>query len=1119
MSDIRHLRSWFHARERLGAFLFFACVVAIVYAPVVFFGKSLQSPSHHPNTVLPQGAYGYEGRRPFSAFSVDASGASFSEHPLNKIVGDMYRSGTLPLWNPYKGMGEPLPEQLGSSAFFPFQILQDISPVWLWDFFLLGRLLVAGFFSFLFLRLLMFSRAGALLGGLLYMLSGSMVWFINNEAMVNPAMMLPVVLWSLELVMQQVRPRSVAILAFSTACLFLAGPPMVIIYNALLAGCFFLFRIVFRHAADGPRNHSVGGAALGALCGLGLAAPLLLPFFEFLGHIHVLRAGTGLGSVEPMNFWLTIFPALSYFPADYRFIENGLWDRAGSTIGILPLMLITLGALCVVRARQTRKFFWFFGLFALTILLKNYGVFPATLLGKLPLLGTIWSPRWAAPAWTLGAAVAAAAGFDAIRFHGKEAWEAVAKHAASWPKLLYVGLITLGTSLIIGIGYMYYRLLDFLGAFENIRLGIEGYSWEGTVFYFGAILALLAIAVILVIRARKIKDAFPLLVLVCLAELWLFIPRGYSSLALLAAPMLSVLGLLLFLIWRQFKLAVFCVVAFAVSFATVDYFSPFGLPERSDPYAVPPYVRYLQAQPGHYRSIGTYGILMPNISGVFGLADFRHVSGAIIKEVYSFKRMLLKTDEHPFWFLDAPKPLHDVDLELFPSYCGTQLHIPRERKRSLSRQLPYYSLLGIKYFLVPRGKDMADVYDLGKDDPDFPLVYDGEVRIYENPSVLPRAFVAQASLRADSYDQAHRELAKMSPGMLRTTAVAESAPSIDPVPPADPGRALITTYDPNRVVIQVHADAPGLLVLTDAFYPGWTATVDGASATLFRADGAFRGVAVPAGRHEVVMSYWPPTLSHGLALAGAGLIALGLLMPRYPNLFPYLAVGIAVTGAIIAFSYGKGLVMYARNWSDIHADVWQGSKTPGGNENKLLDARREEARFISKNIGLLTSNFEKDVTAVDAVWFPKDRTDRILVDYQNAAGLNKRVAIDIISQGNVDGIKNVHTRNIAQYMVDDYLQRGKVGIAPSGRIPASLSGEFRSSGILDVLLFYWRQGDGSLDSKLYITRADYIRDGTTWRLRDGDHEAGPVSFNEGLSYSCDEAQWKTIPDPIPFQRR
>jgi uncharacterized membrane protein YfhO len=70
---------------------------------------------------------------------------------------------------------------------------------------------------------------------------------------------------------------------------------------------------------------------------------------------------------------------------------------------------------------------------------------------------------------------------------------------------------------------------------------------------------------------------------------------------------------------------------------------------------------------------------------------------------------------------------------------------------------------------------------------------------------------------------------------------------------------------------------PGLIVLTDTFYPGWDCWVDGRAARIHRVNGVFRGVFVDGGRHEITMRFRPPSQAWGLVVSAASLVAvLGL---------------------------------------------------------------------------------------------------------------------------------------------------------------------------------------------------------------------------------------------------
>ena len=155
-------------------------------------------------------------------------------------------------------------------------------------------------------------------------------------------------------------------------------------------------------------------------------------------------------------------------------------------------------------------------------------------------------------------------------------------------------------------------------------------------------------------------------------------------------------------------------------------------------------------------------------------------------------------------------------------------------------------------------------------------IYSADVKIYQNLGVWPRAFVVHEAITApDSWLGTEIALDVMRDlrfNPARTVvlnsdsrAVVDYAigrhPWLDPV-----STAQIVEYTPTRVVIELEAGGPGYLVLTDAFYPEWRATVNGEAALIYRADVMFRAVQVPAGQSTVVFEYSNNSFHLGLLI-------------------------------------------------------------------------------------------------------------------------------------------------------------------------------------------------------------------------------------------------------------
>lgn len=158
----------------------------------------------------------------------------------------------------------------------------------------------------------------------------------------------------------------------------------------------------------------------------------------------------------------------------------------------------------------------------------------------------------------------------------------------------------------------------------------------------------------------------------------------------------------------------------------------------------------------------------------------------------------------------------------------------------------------------------------------FRLVHSGDVKVYENLDVLPRAYLAQQTVAAADAAAA-LDLIRDRAVDLRGAAVVEGWPKTVPLPAAQAepaGEAQMVSYAPERVAIRTRSPAPALLILADTFYPGWQATVDGDPAPIYRTNVLLRGVPVPAGEHEVVFRYAPASWRQGLLFSAAGGVLL-----------------------------------------------------------------------------------------------------------------------------------------------------------------------------------------------------------------------------------------------------
>lgn len=142
---------------------------------------------------------------------------------------------------------------------------------------------------------------------------------------------------------------------------------------------------------------------------------------------------------------------------------------------------------------------------------------------------------------------------------------------------------------------------------------------------------------------------------------------------------------------------------------------------------------------------------------------------------------------------------------------------------------------------------------------------------FENLTVRPRAFVVPDAqpMPAGREGEALRAC-DFGRTVLLTT---DTIPAAGPVGPSP--SAVVAEYRPDRVVVRVAGG--GYLVLSDVWYPGWVCRVDGAEVPVYRANHAFRAVALPAGATEAVFTFEPRSYRTGWWVSLLALGALALL--------------------------------------------------------------------------------------------------------------------------------------------------------------------------------------------------------------------------------------------------
>jgi hypothetical protein len=257
--------------------------------------------------------------------------------------------------------------------------------------------------------------------------------------------------------------------------------------------------------------------------------------------------------------------------------------------------------------------------------------------------------------------------------------------------------------------------------------------------------------------------------------------------------------------------------------------------------AIPEFTE-IEADRGLFRVAGWRNALPPNTALVYGFQDFRSYDGVGIRHYSDLLDVGFGFGGGSHELVNAATP-HLLDL------------------------------LNIKYVLTPPDVDLpADR---------FQILRDGPMRIYVNQRVSSRAFLVDSAVVVDGND-ARRVIRDGNVDLARVAVLAQPIDAgLEPAKAeGDLGSAIVQRYEDELVSVGTRADGRRLLVLSDVYYPGWVATVDGAPVPIHRADYAFRAVSVPAGEHLVEFRYRPASVRYGAWASAAGVLLVGGLFRK-----------------------------------------------------------------------------------------------------------------------------------------------------------------------------------------------------------------------------------------------
>ncbi len=836
-------------------------------------------------------------------------------YPVKTFTAEAVRQGEWPLWNPYIFTGYPATYNTQAGLLYPLSIFYYVlDGATAADLTIFVQLALGAWFMFAYLRQIGLARPSALFGTLIFLFNGSMVVWVEWQVVHAAVIWLPAQLYMVERLVQEQRSRgaeeqgsrpfafnfSLSTSHFLLALLFaipwFGGHWNWTLYSSMTVAVYMLFRL--------PRWRNVGHTAVALGLGTALTLIQVLPAFNYLRQTHRL----------PVPFWDLLRDyglhsrAVAWFVPNFfgNAVAKNWWGIETSNdvetavyVGLLPLALI-LAALLLRRDWHTRFFAMWGGLGLLWALgTPAYG-----LLYVLPVFNGL-HPSRAAILPILAAAVLAALGLEALL-----------KLERPWPRRLWWGWLGLGgASTAVVAGWLLYFRPEVAHHWDFLR---------GEVLHWG-IFTLLTGLFLWGLGTRDwgrfpsapllLRSSAPLLAILLLtADLWLIngdyntigrIEQLYPPTATTTYLQTDLQAETSRIVTTSREIAFFPNTALAVGIPNLSGYEP-GVLLRI--------LNYLNTAEG--APLPIVRVLSP-ITGVnsplLKAANVKHY--VTTEEQWAAEAIpglaqqatgqwLPLPHRHAIAMPDGGLQRLDVavrgagDGELVGrifsadgsyEFANSRVPLPQGEAWVSFYFSPFPSEWGREFMwevsLETEGSGTAELSASPTAEPTFVAYYlprpalvheAGKTRIYLNEGYFPRAFaVPQAQVVADET----AALAALLANQDRLDQIVFLELEGEPMP-QDLGTAegewtaevSLTHYGLNEVRLTAEMPRAGFVVLSDTFYAGWQATVDGERVPIYRANSIMRGVALPAGMHEVVFTFRPLDFYAGAAVSGLALL-------------------------------------------------------------------------------------------------------------------------------------------------------------------------------------------------------------------------------------------------------
>lgn len=762
--------------------------------------------------------------------------------PTYTTIADHFHAGQLPLWNSLNAFGSPLVGDVQATVFSPLRVLFNFFPsMRTYNLQLVAQVEIAALTTFLLCRNLGAGRIASVGGAIAYAFCPFILWYLELQSGVGYALN-PLVFWLFARMARLSTPRSALFAGLGSGATIMMGHPETSFF-AILFACAGAAVMMWPHVLQFGRLVALAGVAAFCTC-----APTFLPFLEYAKNSDCYKYSVGESAFMP---WQAMFANI------FSPVASG----ASPFLGVLAVVLAAAAFQRGARWRSAVSM----GCVALLTLILSAKLFPFSLVSHTPPFNYLITV-YGVPLFLLAVAALMALGLTNL---------------AERPRWFVFGLVAVSAAAPFVM-----NATGFNWQSANFDMTLQSTAFNASVWRRDAIVALLSLGGFALLWRRP-KIAVAALVVLNAVSLLCVTKSALPAQPKFELPKLAVM--------EQLRNSGERMLAVGTHLAKPDVNLLYGVDD----------VRSINAMlPPRYTSFVTAcGATSDQFTQWFGdeltpVIDFGSVryivSQTPVTSTADFERS--KTAVRPavldgFGSIVGGALSTDVANQQVCGYVDWKFEKPAKTMTTtlanadgtivwFSEREPVTGTSYRQRIRVPLPLSDWSQYSLGVvvDDESFTLgavpppavadgeprfqlrkMFDGGVRLYENVKALPRAYFATDYVVVSTQNDALTKLQDTS------KVVLEAAPGFVPSPGSIAPIKMISRQS-DLLSMEFDAARDGIAVVTDTFYPGWKAYLDGKQVPIVHANYMFRGVQATAGHHTLTMRYSPESFTIGVLL-------------------------------------------------------------------------------------------------------------------------------------------------------------------------------------------------------------------------------------------------------------